>query len=598
MPKAKKSEDTETIALASSKIKKLIIKNFRCIGNNPVEIDLNDIVVLVGPNNAGKSTILRAYEVVMQHGSKLGKLKIEDFPNEKPDAEHLPEIELQTFVFDNFPNSIWLHDDEETGYKFVRERWIYAKPDVEPTRQGFRSDSNAWDEKVPWGAPNVARSRRPIPYRVDAFDNPETQAEKIINILSDILVEKSKQQSPDQQSAIEALSSKIIEIKKQIIEEASDDITEIESSLSANLSEVFQGYKVKLDPRTEYVSDKFLNVFSSLPILRMGPENGHFAPLDKQGSGARRTLLWLALKIAAELSPNRTARPTSKTTTDKAGSSDTEEYSRPHALLLDEPEICLHPNAVRDACRVLYDLAEDNKGWQVMVTTHSPAFIDLSRDNTTIVRVERNNSGNIEGTTVLRPEKAKISDKDKDYLKLLNQWDPYVAEFLFGGKTVIVEGDTEYSAFREIIENDRKTYRDVHVVRARGKYIIPILGKIMNHFNGRYAVLHDSDRPKTKDGKTNSAWTANERIRDVCKNDNDHSRVRLAASIIDFEYAVFGDSASGEKPYYTVQRIRNDKTSRNKVEELLKYLIFDTDKIPFDTIVEWNDINELEARLK
>ncbi|MFY0781743.1 hypothetical protein AB1K18_15920 [Peribacillus simplex] len=30
------------------------------MGSNPVEIDLDDIVVLVGPNNAGKSSILRS----------------------------------------------------------------------------------------------------------------------------------------------------------------------------------------------------------------------------------------------------------------------------------------------------------------------------------------------------------------------------------------------------------------------------------------------------------------------------------------------------------------------------------------------------------
>jgi putative ATP-dependent endonuclease of OLD family len=51
------------------RLHKLIIKNFRCIGDKPVEIELDDIVVLVGPNNAGKSSILRAYEVVMSQGS-------------------------------------------------------------------------------------------------------------------------------------------------------------------------------------------------------------------------------------------------------------------------------------------------------------------------------------------------------------------------------------------------------------------------------------------------------------------------------------------------------------------------------------------------
>src|SRR5690606_32250223 len=126
-----------------------------------------------------------------------------------------------------------------------------------------------------------------------------------------------------------------------------------------------------------------------------------------------------------------------------------DQPARPHILLIDEPEICLHPNAIREACKVLYDLPSLGN-WQVMVTTHSPIFIDFSRDNTTIVRVERNHKGDVGGTTIFRPEKAKLDDDDKINLKLLNICDPYVAEFLFGGKVIIVEGDTEYTAFNYI----------------------------------------------------------------------------------------------------------------------------------------------------
>jgi putative ATP-dependent endonuclease of OLD family len=76
-------------------------------------------------------------------------------------------------------------------------------------------------------------------------------------------------------------------------------------------------------------------------------------------------------------------------------------------LLIDEPEICLHPNAIRDACTVLYDLPNSGN-WQVMVTTHSPVFVDFSRDNTTIIKVEKNSEGSIQGTTVFRPDTARI----------------------------------------------------------------------------------------------------------------------------------------------------------------------------------------------
>ena len=127
---------------------------------------------------------------------------------------------------------------------------------------------------------------------------------------------------------------------------------------------------------------------------------------------------------------------------------------------MDEPEICLHPDAIREARRVLYDLPTTN-GWQVMITTHSPIFIDLSRDNTSIARVERLSNGVVEGTTIFRPKKAKLDDDDRVELKLLNLCDPYVAEFFFGGKTVL--------AFRHVISCDPQKYRHVHVVRSRGK---------------------------------------------------------------------------------------------------------------------------------
>ena len=59
-----------------------------------------------------------------------------------------------------------------------------------------------------------------------------------------------------------------------------------------------------------------------------------------------------------------------------------------YMLLIDEPEIALHPNAVRAARKHLYELAEED-GWQVMLSTHSPAFIDPLSDHTTIVRLSR-----------------------------------------------------------------------------------------------------------------------------------------------------------------------------------------------------------------
>ncbi|WP_106494735.1 AAA family ATPase [Lentibacillus sp. Marseille-P4043] len=117
---AKKTESQVTLQskdpnVPRPRLSKLIIKSFRCIGNKPVKIELDDIVVLVGPNNAGKSTILKAYEVIMFHGSNADKLTIDDFPNGKIVEGAYPEMELHTVVHDNSPGQRWIKIDEKTN---------------------------------------------------------------------------------------------------------------------------------------------------------------------------------------------------------------------------------------------------------------------------------------------------------------------------------------------------------------------------------------------------------------------------------------------------------------------------------------------------
>jgi putative ATP-dependent endonuclease of OLD family len=300
--KESKSTGAEDASLGSARVKKLIIKNFRCIGDMPVEVDLDDIVVLVGPNNAGKSTILGAYEVVMNHS----QLKLADFPGEVVDGGNLPEVELQTYIDPDTadkPGDQWLHEDPETGKRFVREQWLWRSPETPPERKGRRADAEDWSDNVPWGAPNVAKSHRPVPHLVDAFASPETQASSVIEIIKTVLLDQARKpvgEGADAVSTLESLRAHIIDVQAELIQSSRSEIEKIEEELSAIISEVFTGFKVKIDPRHQDISDKALNLFNTEPELRMGPTGGHSAPIEKQGSGARRTLLWSALRLVGE----------------------------------------------------------------------------------------------------------------------------------------------------------------------------------------------------------------------------------------------------------------------------------------------------------
>jgi len=563
---------------------KLVVRNFRCIGSTPVIVDLDDIVVLVGPNNCGKSSILRAYETIMCEGSAECRLTLDDFPNGEVKSDALPEVELHTVVTDNAPGSEWCQPQRD-GTSVVRERWIWEKPG-DPIRRGFNVSLGRWaedgdKEKVPWGAASVANARRPQAHRVNAFDPPEVQTDEILRLLDAILEEniRSHRGELGEDSHYAQLVKSVRELQGLVLGESEEEIRRVQDDLSLLVSKVFPGHKVVFDARPDDAGDQTFKFFAAKSQLRMGPEHGFLSTIDKQGSGARRTLLWTALKLLADKGVRaRRSGSTAKTIL-------TTDPQRPHLLLLDEPEICLHPAAIREAGELLYGLPASGT-WQVMITTHSPCFIDFARDNTTIVRVEFTNAGEVAGTTVFRPANAQLDDDDRQNLKLLNLCDPYVAEFFFGGRCIIVEGDTEHTAFAYIKEMNPDSFRNIHVIRARGKATIVSLMKILNQFGAPYAVLHDSDRKKATRGGVeidNPAWTLNSRILAAAAHADE--RVRVVASVPDFEVAYFGREVSVEKPYTALARLRDHGDEYDRILTLLNFLSERSDDLPKNAVL-------------
>ena len=458
----------------------------------------------------------------------------------------------------------------------IREKWVWNSPNVEPKRRGFDVQAGDWSEEVPWGAANVANAYRPKPHRIDAFASPEAQAAKITALLKDIIYEKLKSiKSPENETDktdYEILIENIAKFQNTVSTSIQGEIKEIEDSITEYLDAVFHNYTIKLDAKPEFNIDKAYAPFKdNTPDLYMGPADGYMSKVSAQGSGARRTLLWTALKYIAEK--------------EKAQS------ERPHVLLLDEPEICLHPSAIRDARKVLYDLPLI-KNWQVMVTTHSPVFIDLSYDNTTIIRVDRNSDDEVQSTTLYRPQAAQLSGDDKENLKLLNVCDPYLHEFFFGGRIIVVEGDTEYTAFSFLKMLYPAEYDDIHVIRARGKNIIPSIVKILNQFASSYAILHDTDTQKIANGNANPAWKANSNIMDEVNNAANPAQINTIACKTNFENALFGEGVSKDKPYNAITKMKGDTVLLGNVKLLLDSLL-NIKKSPPKNCIRWKVLDDL-----
>lgn len=335
----------------------------------------------------------------------------------------------------------------------------------------------------------------------------------------------------------------------------------------------------------------------------MGSISGEKFPLEKQGSGSRRTALWTILKLLADKGIK--AKKGNKAQHEELGANTS------HILLLDEPEVSLHPLAIANARDVLYELP-DSDNWQIMIATHSPNFIDLTKDNTTVMRVEKSSCNEIETTTLFSPEQTQLDAIDKENLKLINLFDSHISHAFFGGKILIVEGDTEYAAFNYIRDNESKNgnqvYDDLNIIRARGKVTVASMMKVLNHFKNTYYVLHDSDTPTCKSRRlnkeqstlknkvyeiieiTNPAWTNNIKISDQM-GDN----CKVISSIINFEHAYFSEIISTNKPEHCISKIKSAPEKYDLIKQLLDALLDLNEAVLPEGAVHWSDISELEA---
>jgi putative ATP-dependent endonuclease of the OLD family len=245
-------------------------------------------------------------------------------------------------------------------------------------------------------------------------------------------------------------------------------------------------------------------------------------------------------------------------------------------LLIDEPEAFLHPEAVRALSRSLYKIGEK---MPLMISTHSPILIDLSERHTSI-QVFR--VGEKEAVQLYKSVNEQFDDDDIKNMKILNYVDSYVNEFFFADRVVIVEGDTEYIAFKHLAKLKNE---NVHIIRARGKATIGTLMKILNQFNSSYDVLHDVDNHPKHSSSTLKAQLTN------CKNIiklKGNSDIRIFCSISNFENAIGIGDVSNDKKTQTIYQILHENSedryeeARRLIESLFEQIIKRDDENPLD----------------
>ena len=184
-----------------------------------------------------------------------------------------------------------------------------------------------------------------------------------------------------------------------------------------------------------------------------------------------------------------------------------QEVVRPIILAIEEPELYIHPHAQRIIFRVLKDFAglTDEAGEalctdQVIYTTHSPAFVDISGyERIAVVRKEP-----VAGTIINQCcDDVLPTFEERERFKLLTSFGLKHNELFFARDCIIVEGPEDEIG---IIATARKLgviaelpdEIGLSIVVADGKGGIPKFQKVLNAFGLDYGVLLELDgKPET-----------------------------------------------------------------------------------------------------
>jgi predicted ATP-dependent endonuclease of OLD family len=198
-------------------------------------------------------------------------------------------------------------------------------------------------------------------------------------------------------------------------------------------------------------------------------------------------------------------------------------------LLIDEPELLLHPFLKTEIASLIKELEENNV--TTIMTTHSPAFlshfIHNKKLNLITIRKDKNSklfpplyfwklTKRIEGKIKEEySEFARPNEKIEDAHFYKNKWrrllNEYTLKMFFSKNVLFVEGMVEYILFNNILrEIMDKELSDIEIIPIFGKFHYIFFEGIAKRLGLNYWFLLDDDRKIDEEG--NSKWAVKQGI--------------------------------------------------------------------------------------
>jgi putative ATP-dependent endonuclease of OLD family len=481
------------------KIDRIHVENFRSLRN--IDIYPNDLCVFVGENNAGKSNILQALNLV------LG----ESWPTVKSLGE--------TDFFDNNMNNPLLIDIHFKENDENIERIFFSagldddhlKAELKMNYSSSLTEYYVKKEiREQFGILHI-KAIRDLQYHLG--QSSWTLMGKIGRLLNE---EFYSEVSQSDKTEVKRLYS---DIKAQLsIHKFKQLELELKEALSSQL------LRTEQEVRLDFQHFDPLNYYKTLQLIPK--ELGEIKDINQLGDGMKNMILLALFRAYAATFPGTSI------------------------IAIEEPEIYLHPQSRRSLYMLFKELS--NEGTQIFYSTHSAEFIDLEYfDDICVVRKEKD-VDELYSTSVKQVNMNSFVSKRSMETGLNNITEGSIRRFLknisvsetnkafFSRFIILVEGNTEKWALpiyaKELgFDFDKQS---IEVVAVRGKSQIETFYTIYNEFNFPIYVIFDGDKNKQKTEDKN----LNRKLTRLLKGEEtDWPETEIAG-----KYAIFEDNFEAE----------------------------------------------------
>lgn len=521
------------------KITHLAIHNYRSVQH--VELEVPEMLVLLGPNNHGKSNILNALEFGL---STSAKPESSDFCAFRDSGDSTLWVEMtfagltaqekvtfkkyvrnddtvrirKTATLDQSggvsvtyrgyvqePEEWWLKgsgleklatkDQVEKAAKDVPELQAalegggrFSKQRVQDFQQSYieahKADlkfSEVLEDGPLLGTKNVAGGVLPDFYLVPAIrdlsDETKTKGTSVFSRLLQRAVQEMAERDPGFAAVRKQLNELIAQLNTR--EQAKGQSpSQIAQLESALAGELgFWGVAVSIEVTPPEI-EKILELGTQLHL-----DDGLKTLAERKGHGLQRAVIFALLRAWA-----KAVRPTAE-----EGAEAPRKASECAYFAIEEPELFLHPHAQRQLFQALKDLAASAEH-QVFLCTHSTHFVDLDQYKSITICYKRDARSGTEARQCIEELFTGEDARDRKNRFHMAAWvNPDRGELFFAKRVILVEGETEKALLPFLAKTLGRFDPDVSVIDCGSKFNLALYIRILNAFRIPYLVIHDED---------------------------------------------------------------------------------------------------------